>query len=202
MAEIPFFPFPFHPEEEDEKSLQTFKWKTEGQDYTMYAMVLNDTNVQVLVPHCVETRAKIMRAVPSAILASSLYSQFPRTLSTSLVRMWDQVTREVAVEQQTTATFDKNVKEFIASYLTEADHHDLVQQLHKAIKPREVSVQDFWRRLEELNGYIEWLPLSMEATDDDDRPLGPAQLKKTMYDAMPKVWRNNVSSMPEWPFLR
>jgi hypothetical protein len=49
MADIPFFPFPFHPEEEDEKSLQTFKWKTDGQDYTMYAIVLNGTNVQILV---------------------------------------------------------------------------------------------------------------------------------------------------------
>jgi hypothetical protein len=102
--------------------------------------------------------------------------------------MWDQVMREVAVEQQTTATFDKNAKEFIASYLREADRHNLVQ-LHKAVKPREVSVQNFWHRLEELNGYIEWLPHSMEATDDDDCPLGPAQLKKTMYDAMPKVWK-------------
>jgi hypothetical protein len=169
----------------DDKRMPSIKWQQANTKYKIHVKTLEDIDLSVLIPHCVETRAKIRNEVTiDGHCGPSLLSVFPRTLSTTLCAIWDQVVADI--EEQTEEAFDAKMKEFIACHSTEEDRHELVQQLLQPVKPREVTVQAFYHRILELNEYVNWLP-----GDDKEVKLTPSQIKKALYDGMPRTWKDH-----------
>jgi hypothetical protein len=181
------YTFPFKKNNED-KRMPAIKWQQVNNKYEIHVKTLEDIDLSVLIPHCIETRAKIKNEVSvGGHRGPSLFSVFPRTLSTTLNAIWDQVVSGNAV--QTEQTFDEKLKEFVACHATEEDRHELVQQLLQPVKPREVTVQAFYYRILELNEYVKWLP-----GEDEEAELTPAQIKKAVYDGMPRTWKDRFVS--------
>ena len=71
---------------------------------------------------------------------------------------------------QTQHDFDMRLRAFFATNATSEDCHELVQQRRRPSKPCNLSVQAFYYRLVELNGYVSWLP-------GDELPLTPVSIK-------------------------
>ena len=81
------------------------------------------------------------------------------------------------------AAFFNQVKAMIASFATEEDRRDLLNQLRDAQKPRDVTVQTMWYRMTEINNMVDYLP-------GTDPKLTANQLLKAFHDAMPQRWRD------------
>jgi hypothetical protein len=130
-----------------------------------------------------EVRRKIL-AVSSveAHPGPSQFCIFPRTLSTVLQSIWDVII-DVGDYNEDTDGFDEALLMFIASHCTAEDRHNLVQQLRKPHKPREVNCLPFYYRLLELNNYVEWMPGTEEFLTED-------QLRQSFYDGMPGPWHD------------
>jgi hypothetical protein len=162
------------------------KWRRHANSqYEIHAHTLASIELPVLIPHCTETKQRIVTAVTTdAHLGPSLFKAFSRTLSETLVSTWSLIADGL---EQTEEDFDNAfLKRFIGTHATEEDRHELVQQLFHPDKPRNVSVHDFYYRLMQLNNYIEWLP-------GNKAPLSSEfQLRTAYHDGMPVTWKNSL----------
>jgi hypothetical protein len=162
---------------------EAIKWQQENARYKIYSWIIEDMEMDTLLPHCLEVRRKIL-AVSSleAHQGPSQFRVFPRTLSMVLQSIWDVII-DVRDFNEDTDGFDEALLTFIASHCTAEDRHNLVQQLRIPHKPREVNCQPFNYHLLELNSYVEWMPGTEEFFTED-------QLRQSFYDGMPGPWRN------------
>ena len=166
---------------------ENIKWQIANGKYEMHSPRLNDLDISVLLPHCVDTRNKILSAVSSDNhKAASLFRVFPRTISFVLRAIWDNIIQDIP-NDATEEEFDLCLKDFIAAHVTAEDRHDLLSQLRMARKPRDVQVQTFFYRMREINEYIPWMPGNEPALTND-------QIKQAFYDAMPNTWRDRYLS--------
>jgi hypothetical protein len=145
----------------------SIKWQQDNAHYKIHSWILKDMEIDTLLPHCLEVRRKIL-AVSSveAHQGPSQFRVFPRTLSMVLQSICDVII-DVGDYTEDTDGFDEALQMWIASHCTAEDRHDLVQQLRKPHKPREVNCQPFYYRLLELNSYVERMPGTEELLTED-----------------------------------
>jgi hypothetical protein len=168
-----------------ESYAESIKWNQGNARYEIHSQILEDMDLDVLVPHCLEVRRKIQAVTNvEAHLGSAYFRVFPRTLSTVLQSsaIWDVIV-EADNPDESQDGFDATLQTFIASHCTAEDRHELVQQLCHPHKPRELNVQTFYYRMLELNSYVTWMP----GTDDE---LTDDQVHQSFYDGMPNSWRD------------
>ena len=172
------------------KPKQTLKWSINNTRYEVSTTILNSVEIQELVPHYVEWRDQILSRTVfmEAHKAHSLYRNFGRTLSSTLHNTWSQLLKDADNDPnvdntKTIAHFDERLREFMAEFFTAEDRRDLVKQLRTAKKPRPMAVQNFYRSMQTLNQYVEWLP-GMEPA------LNANQLKDAFKEAMPTKWQD------------
>jgi hypothetical protein len=134
---------------------EAIKWQQDTAPYEIHSWILEDMEMDTLLPHCLEVRKKIL-AISSveAHQGPSQFRIFPRTHSTVPQSIWD-VILDVRDYTEDTDGFDEALQTFIASHCTAEDWHDLIQQLRKPHKPQEVNCQPFYYRLLKLNSYVE-----------------------------------------------
>eukprot|EP00543_Licmophora_paradoxa_P002957 CAMPEP_0202451258 /NCGR_PEP_ID=MMETSP1360-20130828/9721_1 /ASSEMBLY_ACC=CAM_ASM_000848 /TAXON_ID=515479 /ORGANISM="Licmophora paradoxa, Strain CCMP2313" /LENGTH=187 /DNA_ID=CAMNT_0049069775 /DNA_START=84 /DNA_END=643 /DNA_ORIENTATION=+ len=165
------------------EKLTAVKWTLKNSRYEIHVPTLDTIATDTLVTHCLQVKTKIRQAVANEThQGSSFFRVLPRTLAQTLLTTWEQVLADHPPEDQTEASFDAALRNFVASDATEEDRYDLVQQLRSPKKPRNVAVQQFFYRLRELNGFVAWLP-------GTEPPLTADQLKQSLYDGMPSTWR-------------
>ena len=173
--------------------VETIKWSEAGSHYEIHMPILDSLELSKVVPHCMEFRDAIATAVDNAAyLGPSLYRVFPRTLSSVLRTVWDQLNADATINpavdnSETSDHFDDRVREFIAVYSTEADRYDLVQLMRSTKKPMEVSIRALFFRLKQLNSYVPWIPGTEPQLSED-------QLKQAFHDAMPAKWKERFTS--------
>ena len=159
-----------------------FKWTIGNACYEVHNPELESFDLADLLPHVLEVRKKVISVCAEHIhLGPSLSQVLGRTLATPLQALWDTLIADHA-RVQTQADFDLRLRAFIAANATSEDRHELVLQLRRPSKPHNLSVQAFYYRLVELNGYVSWLP-------GDELPLTPVSIKQAFYDGMPPTWR-------------
>jgi hypothetical protein len=162
---------------------ETIKWSRGNTKYEIYIPVLEDLELMFLLPHCLDAKEKIEQVVSDLHLGSALFQVFPPTISTVLKTIWVTIIHDEH-PAETAEAFNQCLRTFIGSHSTEEDRHDLVTQLRAPRKPHAgISVQSFYYRLREVNGYIEWLP-------GIELPLNQDQLKQAFFDSMPTTWRD------------
>jgi len=175
--------FPFTKDHTERRS-EAVKWQQGNAKYEVYAPTLDTAELSVLVPHCIETKNKVRKVVSNeAHLGPSYFKVFARTLSITLAAIWSQLVQDQ--REDSAEEFDATLQDFIGCHATAEDRHDLVAQLMKPTKPRNVTVQAFYYRLRELNEYVSWLP-------GEAAPLDEAQFKKAFYDGMPEIWKQRI----------
>lgn len=183
------FTFPWKKQEHDGAYPTTHKWQQGNNKYEIHATTLNDIDLSILLPHCLETRDKVLKEVhTNAHRAPSLFKVFPWTLSIPLTSVWDQVVNYVMNDddEETVDSFDACLRQFIAAHATEEDRYELVEQLrHPDKKPREMPVQAQYYMMTTFNGYIPWLP-------GDAEPLTADQLKRSFHAMMPGAWQDRL----------
>jgi len=156
------------------------KWSLNNARYEIYATELEDLDPAQLMAHCITISDRIRQLVDrEQHVAPSLFQVFPRTISTVLRSVWDNIADE---HPKTSEGYDECLKEFIASNCSTSDRHELVHQLRNARKPRKMKVSTFLFRLLTLNGYVQWMP-------GQEPPLNASQLKQAFHDAMPRAWK-------------
>ena len=166
-----------------ESYAESIKWNQGNSRYEIHSRILEDMDLDVLVPHCLEVRRKIQAVVNvDNHLGPAFFRVFPRTLSTVLQSIWDVIV-EADNPAEDEEGFNATLSTFIASNCTAEDRHELAQQLRHPQKPRELSVQTFYYRMLELNSYMAWMP----GTDDE---LTDDQIRQSFYDGMPNSWRD------------
>lgn len=171
------FPFKI----EDRAKPETVKWRQQNTNYEIHTTLLEDLDVSLLLPHCINVRDKIDTVVTNNNhRAVSFFTVFPRTISRVLRSMWNIIVQDMDF---TTENFDQALRTFIAGHSTPEDQHELLQQLRNPRKPRDVPVQNFSYRLRELNEYVTWMP-------GEEPALTENQLQQAFYDAMPQAWRD------------
>ena len=195
--------FPLQVETNDEYP-QAIKWTIVNTKYEIYVPTLKEFSVAALLPHCLDVKSKIDAVVSTeAHRAPSYFRVLPRTVSTVLQAIWEQLLGEDDAPAQDQDGFASNVRRLVALHCTEDDRYELAQQLRNpSTKPKGMAVQTFYYRLTELNSYISWLPGTEPALTD-------AQLKQALHDAMPSTWRerfsnagNSVSSVTKAEMVR
>ena len=163
------------------------KWTITNAKYEIYIGELDEIELSPLVAHCMDFRNKVLAVVSvDAHKTKSMMRVFPRTISIVLRTIWDNVVAEFA-EDPEEADFDVIVKQFISAHCTPDDRHDLITQLRTGPKPRDVGVQQYYYRLMELNGYVEWLP-------GFEMKLQPTKVHIAFHAAMPEKWRGFYTS--------
>ena len=163
---------------------EVLKWKIGTQAHEIYISPLTTLNLTELMEHCQDIRNKVFTEVPQENQrALSLFKIFPRSLSGTLKPVWNAAAENRTFPNPTMEEFDVSLRSFIASYITPEDRHELLRQLRNARKPHDITVQDFYYRLREINDYIIWMP-------GDELPLNENEIKQTFFDAMPPGWRN------------
>ena len=161
---------------------ETIKWQIANSKYEIHTPELNDLDIAVFLPHCLDVRNKVISAVAAENhKAASLFRVFPRTISPVLRSIWDNIV-EGAPNDATEQDFHGCLMDFIAVHVTAEDRHDLLSQLRSASKPRDLHVQTFYYRLREINDYVIWMP-------GNELSLTEEQLKQAFYDAMPATWK-------------
>jgi hypothetical protein len=127
--------------------VKAIKWQQDNTRYEIHSWILEDMEMNTLLPHCLEFRRKIL-AVSSveARQGPSQFRVFPRALSTVLQSIWDVII-DVGDYTEDTDGFNEALQMFIASHCTAEDRHGHVQQLRKLHKPREVNCQPCYYRL-------------------------------------------------------
>ena len=92
--------------------------------------------------------------------------------------IWGHIIIDANNPMETEMNFTNCIRSFIASHSTTEDRHEFVGQLRVPHKPREITVQSFYYRLREMNGYVQWMPGNEPELNED-------QLKQAFFDAMP-----------------
>jgi hypothetical protein len=134
-------------------------------------------SIDAVLAHCMEVKDTIEGELPDEDLyAAALFNVFPRTLSKLLKHKRKQLELQSEFEDYSTNDFEELLIEFVGSHSSEQDRFDLVNQLRRPTKPREI-VQSFYSRLLELNDAVSLLP-------GDEEALNEKQLKKAFYDGM------------------
>jgi hypothetical protein len=189
---IKLFPIKI-PEDAEGVVPQSIKWKVGTSSYEIHMVILKSIEMKDVVPHSVKFQSQVLGAVPVPFhQVHSLYTQFPRTLSGPLQAVWDNIISEAEADeevdtQETDINFQTRLKEFIAAHATEHDRHDLIDQITHPTKPRDLSVQMFLYRLRELNTFVNWLPGTEPAINEN-------ALKQALYDGMPITWKNRYGN--------
>jgi hypothetical protein len=105
--------FPFDKNKVEPGPTTAVKWTIAKKPYEIHSPTLDDINLAILVPHCLETKQKIQKAVGTPNhLAKSLFLIFPRMLGSTMAEMWEQLAK--FVRQETEETFNATLKKFIA----------------------------------------------------------------------------------------
>jgi len=161
---------------------KAIKWTVTNAKYEIYVCELDEIELSPLVAHCMDVRNKVLSVLSvDAHKTKSLMRAFPRTISFVLRTIWDNVVAEFADDPEE-ADFDVLIKHFIAAHCTPDDRHDLLSQLCTGAKPRHVGVQQYYYRLLELNGYVDWLPGFETELQDNE-------IKVAFHGPMPSSWR-------------
>jgi hypothetical protein len=112
----------------------------------------------------------------------------PHTLLLALVSIWDNILTDHPVNpanpngiQANEAGYNTWVGMFIEANATDDDHHELLDFIRHAIKPKQMKVQAFYIHLRELN-MVAMLP-------GTEAKLTDSQIDQAFHDAMPEQWR-------------
>jgi hypothetical protein len=137
-----------------------------------------------ILAHCLTVMHKIDARVGNhpANRFTLYMNVFPRTLSLPHVATWDTVLVDHPLAAQNVASFHGAIRHFIAAHATDEDHHELLEYICSATKPRKMDVQTYFSCLWELNSHVNWLP-------GNDLPLTEDQLHQAFLDGMPTIWR-------------
>ena len=93
-------------EEEQQGPQNVFKWQHVNAKYEIHASILNRLDLPILLPHCLDIKAKVESAVGiAARVGPSLFKVLPRTLSIPLKSIWDLAW---AQHQQDNGTHEEN----------------------------------------------------------------------------------------------
>ncbi len=127
--------FPFRKPATDPSELlpaSTIKWKQVNTLHEIHAPTLATNDLSILVPHCLNIKLKIIRAVHTAAhLGPSLFTAFPRTSSEPLEDCWKAI---VIGMGDTKDKFDNVPKLLISSHTTRNAQHALVHQLSRPVR--------------------------------------------------------------------
>jgi hypothetical protein len=180
--------FPWVPDTTKEEKPLSFKWTHDGVRHDFHANILSSRAIDAVVAHCVEVKSSLESTLQDEdLLPLALFNVFPRTLKSTLRQEWRQVEIDLALDQFDIHHFEELMTEFVATFASEQDRSDLVNQLRQPTKPREMTVQAFFSRLLELNAMVSLLP-------GDEEPLTDIQIKKAFYDGMPTTWKEKFVS--------
>jgi hypothetical protein len=168
----------------------TIKWVVRKNKYEIHIPVLCRYELGHVTEHCLLVMHKINQEVgiDEATRYASYVAVLPRTLSVTLLSMWDNVLVEKPIVDDDVdgvhadiTGFRTWIQLFIASNATDLDTHELLDFIRQSNKPRTMKVQAFYIRLHELNDMVEWLP-------GNETKLTEKQLDQAFHDAMPDVW--------------
>jgi len=174
-------PWKVTPRERDQPN--SIKFQTaDGETYKIYEHTLDSFDLGDILQHVVSFEQNICQAVTDREQRQRCYGKvFGRTLARPLQATWESFTAQLGVPVNDAAFFNL-VRVMIASFATEDDRRDLLNQLRDAQKPRDVTVQSMWYRMTEINDMVDYLP-------GQDPKLTASQLLKAFHDAMPQRWR-------------
>ena len=114
---------------------EAIKWQIDGSRYKIHAIILEDMELEALLPHCLEVRKKVLSVTSEeAHQGPSHFRVFPRTISTVLQSIWDVIIDQGDFNEDQDG-FDEALQMFVASHCTAEDRHELVQQLRHPHKP-------------------------------------------------------------------
>lgn len=175
-------PWKVNPRDRDQPT--PIKFSTEnGESFKIYEYTLDSFDLGDILQHVASFEQKIVQSVSDQEQRHRCYGKvFGRTLARPLQATWESFTAQVGMPVNY-AGFIAVVKWLIASFATEDDRRDLLNQLRDAQKPRDVTVQSMWYRMIEVNNMVEYLP-------GQDAKLTASQLLKAFHDAMPQRWRD------------
>lgn len=175
---------PWKVNQREKEQLTPFKFSTaDGESFKIYEYTLDSFDLGDILQHVVSFEQKICQAVTDREQRQRCFGKvFGRTLARPLQATWESFTAQLGVPVNEGGFFAM-VKAMIASFATEDDRRDLLNQIRDAQKPREVPVQTMWYRMIEVNNMVEYLP-------GQDPKLTPSQLLKAFHDAMPQRWRD------------
>ena len=166
------------------------KWNICNSKYEVYHSSLQSFDLSALIPHCLGVKTKVNAVVTSLNhRAISYFRVMPRTVANILRVLWDKLIQDLQGPDyhEDEPTFDLVVRSFIALYATEEDRYDLVQLLRNpAQKPKQLSVQSFNYKLQELNEFVEWMP-------GQEPKLTDLQLRQGLHNVMPNMWKQRFS---------
>jgi hypothetical protein len=120
--------------------------------------------------------------------ATALFNIFPRSLCDDMHEEWKIIEVGIGVDEYDKEDFDKVLKEFVKTYSSDRDQRELLNQVRKPTKPRNMTVQAFYSRLVDLNNAIPWL-LGKEMWMETMKSLEDEQLRGAFYEGMPAAWR-------------
>ena len=90
------------------------------------------------------------------------------------------------------ADFDNCIAAFTRNYMTADTKQNLINYIKPLKKPRNMSVHDFITRVRTLNVYVAVLPNSDVPGAAATPALSDAEIKDTIFQAMPEAWQRNV----------
>lgn len=171
-----------YPADSGHKS-ESIKWTCTNTRYEITIAPLQSFNIGKLLPHVLLVKDKVRTVVTNQFhIGESLFTVLPRTLSSVLQGVWNQVRADAPNQATDVANFEARLHEFIAVHATEEDRRDLFTLLRSVHKPRSMPTQEFWYRLRELNTQGQWLPGAAAALTDDE-------IRQAYYNGMPAAWK-------------
>ena len=106
--------FPFKQSSEDALRTEAIKWTIAQSKtkYEVYVHTLKEFELEKLLPHCLEIKAKINSVVGTqSHMGPSMYQVFPRSLSPVLQGVWNHVVvgAPAAKAEETVAHFENRL---------------------------------------------------------------------------------------------
>jgi hypothetical protein len=132
------------------KTTETLRWTILRSKFEIHVVVLEQVELNDIVPHCLGVLHKIDGQVgldSDDRHVTSYHQVLSRTMSMPLQSYWKQVitdydeTHEDAIS--TIDDFNAVLRAFFASHATEDDRHDLLESLRSAMKPETMKVHTF-----------------------------------------------------------
>ena len=122
-----------------------------------------------------------IRTVLNYTKGEDLFTNFRLCLTGTAREEWDLLLKD---PNKTVPAFDAAIASFKRAFMTSNTKANLIDYINTVVKPRNMAVHTFARRLQSLNRYANELP------DEQNIPtLTDDQIKKAVFMAMPDRWQ-------------
>ena len=180
--------FPWLEHEDPDVHSEAIRWRVGNTSYEFHMKQLSKLDLHIFVPHCDDFITKVLNTVQTAAhQGPSLFNQFPRTLSTILQTEWQQILIDHPVGL-TVQEFRDSIRHFVAVHFDAEDQHQLLQQLRRPRKPRNIKVQTFYYSFKRANHMMGYLPGNAQALNADEQ-------RQSFFDSMAFKWQNEFTQI-------